>query len=281
MEYIGRFAPSPTGPLHFGSLVAALASYLDARAHNGQWLLRMEDVDMPRCQEDAPSLIRDTLHAHGMQWHTETPAQSARQTDYHDCVSRLLSHQMAYFCECTRKQIKAQGGVHNKDCRDLCTGSGAVRLLNDSPVQRFTDRFLGETVISDLHALEDTVLRRRDGLYSYNLAVVVDDIAQNVTHVVRGEDLLDTTSAHLTLYRTLNATPPTYLHIPIVKDTNGNKLSKQNHAPALRTESANQNLREACAFLGLSTTFMKQCTSPGKILDIAVKEWRKKCDLLG
>jgi len=281
MDYIGRFAPSPTGPLHFGSLVAALASYLDAKSHKGKWLLRMEDVDLPRCQPESPTLIRDALHAHGMKWDNEMPPQSTRNTLYQASIDKLLAEQKAYFCQCTRKLIKSQGGVHNKDCRALNNTSGAVRLINDIPKIRFVDRQLGQVVITDKHALEDTVLKRRDGLYSYNLAVVVDDVEQNVTHVVRGEDLLDTTSAHLTLYALFAANAPKYLHIPLVKDPNGNKLSKQNHAPALCVSRAQQNLIDACRFLGLSGVSGVSKATPEKILENATKEWSKKCDLLG
>lgn len=281
MQYIGRFAPSPTGPLHFGSLVAALASFLDAKAHNGKWLLRIEDVDIPRCQPDSPKLICEALKTHGMQWDGDVLYQSTRDSIYQSYIDKLLETQQAYYCQCTRKQIRALGGVYQGTCRNKGLTSGAIRFCNDNPVARFTDRLLGETEITDPHALEDTVLKRRDELYAYNLAVVVDDHEQGVTHIVRGEDLLDTTSAHLSLYKTFDFPAPNYAHVPLAKDANGNKLSKQNHAPAVNLENAEQNLLAACEFLGLSTKSLSNKSHIDEILSIAIIEWRKMLDLLG
>lgn len=190
----------------------------------------------------------------------------------------LAAEQKLYGCDCTRKQIKASGGIYQGTCRqrNLPLSGNALRLRCKNPVSRFDDLILGEVPISDPHALEDTVLRRRDGLHSYNLVVVIDDILQGVTHIVRGSDLLPTTAAHLTLYRELGVTPPQYAHIPVAATTHGRKLSKQNHARALNNRTALQNLQQALSFLGLNELLAPSPGSINTLLDEAVSKWHYK-----
>ena len=273
--YTGRFAPSPTGPLHFGSLIAALASFLDARSHQGQWLVRMEDIDRPRCIKGADISILDCLAAHGLTWDGDVRYQSAQLSDYDEVLQTLSVQKALYACQCTRKQIKASGGVYQGTCRELNLPpeGNALRLKCDQPVTTFTDQLLGPVVINDPHALEDTVLRRRDGLHSYNLVVVVDDIAQGVNHIVRGSDLLTTTAAHLTLYRQLGAQPPFYAHIPVAATSSGRKLSKQNHARPLDNNRALQNLQHALSFLGFNDIAENHSTISA-LLSAAIAAWQ-------
>ena len=278
--YIGRFAPSPSGPLHFGSLIAALASYLDARASNGKWLLRMEDIDEPRCVAGADLSILKTLEAHGLQWDGEVIYQSQQHNRYQAVVDRLVARDMAYFCTCTRKMIKETGGVYQGTCRNSQHGSegAAVRLKLDSPITCFHDRILGDITVCDQHALEDTVLKRRDGLFSYNLVVVLDDIFQGVTDIVRGSDLLTTTATHLSLYALLNEASPRYAHIPVASVAEGRKLSKQNHATALDNTQPVTNLLRALTFLGMAPPEALLTESVDSVLQWAVGCWN--CDKL-
>lgn len=278
--YVGRFAPSPSGPLHLGSLVTALASYIDAKAHSGLWLLRIEDLDTPRCHPHYSQLIIDTLRAHGMQSDKPVMYQSEYLLCYQQKVKDLLSTQSAYYCQCSRKQIREQGGVYLNTCRNMQHQSGAVRFVNTDPIKNLDDRIKGPVSINEAHALEDFILLRRDNIYAYNLAVVVDDIRQGVTHIVRGDDLLTTTSAHLSLYRHLNSPAPLYAHVPVVKDASGQKLSKQNHAPAIEIPNAIENLLFACKALDISLPVISTLTirnlTPEHLLKHAVEAWRKK-----
>ncbi|MEG3767716.1 tRNA glutamyl-Q(34) synthetase GluQRS [Alteromonas sp. 14N.309.X.WAT.G.H12] len=276
--YIGRFAPSPTGPLHFGSLVAALASYLDARAHNGIWRVRMEDIDTPRCIDGADSQILHQLDAHGLQWDGEVVYQSKRHSLYRAMLADFVSKGLAYNCICTRRMIKDNGGVYPGTCRfaNHPHGQTAIRLQLTHPVTQFYDRVLGEVTVDDPHALEDTVLKRRDGLYSYNLVVVADDIEQNITDIVRGSDLLATTATHLSLYQLLAQPSPRYAHIPVAALSIGRKLSKQNHAMAIDTNQAVQNLVQALTFLGYKVPDEAINLSPSSVLQWAITHWR--CD---
>ena len=209
-HYVGRFAPSPSGQLHFGSLVTAVASYLDAKSHNGKWLLRMEDIDEPRCIEGVDKDILTTLEAHGLYWDGDVIYQSQQHARYQAVLDDLLTQQKAYFCTCTRKQIKAMGGVYNGHCRTepvhSTTQDCAVRLKVDTQLEAFDDVLMGKVMPSnsstDLIA-EDVVLKRRDGLFSYNLVVILDDVFQQVNHVIRGCDLIDVTPLQRDVYHTL------------------------------------------------------------------------------
>lgn len=273
--YTGRFAPSPSGPLHFGSLIAAVASYCDARAQHGRWLVRMEDVDSPRCVPHADQWILDALVAHGLHWDGPVWYQSARDTAYQQVIEQLQAAGRIYYCTCTRKMIRQQGGHYPGTCRgqQRPLDDAAIRLHIDTPVTHFDDRLLGLINASAEHPVEDFIIRRKDGLYAYNLAVVVDDIAQQVSHIVRGSDLVDTTVAQLSLYQLLGAPAPSYAHVPVAATAPGFKLSKQNKATRLDVHRASTNLVAALAFLNLRVPTALQRTSCDKILAWAVAHW--------
>lgn len=231
MPYIGRFAPSPTGPLHLGSLVAAVGSYLHARAHNGQWLVRMEDVDEPRTVRGAADGILCTLEAHALHWDGPILYQSTRKDAYQAALDTLKQSGQAFPCACSRRNLI--DGAYPGTCRNGLPPGKTARSW----------RFSGAG---------DFILLRADGCFSYQLAVVVDDAHQGITDVVRGEDLLDSTPGQIALQKALSLPTPRYAHLPIVRNERGNKLSKQTHAPALDSSRAPQNLQTALAFLGLN-----------------------------
>jgi len=257
----GRFAPSPTGPLHFGSLVAALASWLDARAANGRWLVRMEDLDRPRVQPGAADEILRALERLGLDWDGEVTYQSGRTAAYREALERLSAH--TYWCGCTRREIAdsslglASDGaaIYPGTCRrGLPPGKSprALRLRVDASQIAFVDRVQGrrEQVLS--RDVGDFVLYRADGQFAYQLAVIVDDAAQGVTDVVRGADLIDSTARQIFLQRLLGLPTPHYLHVPVAVNAAGEKLSKQSGAEPLDLSRPEQALRRALAFLGQS-----------------------------
>ncbi|MFA0811887.1 tRNA glutamyl-Q(34) synthetase GluQRS [Microbulbifer epialgicus] len=273
--YIGRFAPSPTGPLHFGSLVCALGSYLDARSHGGHWLLRMEDLDPPREEPGAATRILNALEAHGLHWHGAVEWQSQRHALYEGTLEELREQGLLYPCYCSRNQIRQNGGHDNLGCRarPATTGAYALRLQCAGGEERFEDIWCGKQRQS---LREDTILKRRDGLYAYQLAVVLDDIAQGITQVVRGADLLDTTGAQIRLFRILGAEPPTFGHLPLVMGPGGQqKLSKQNHAPAIDDKKAAGNLCAALRFLGFHVPNSLEQEAPEHILRWATARWQR------
>ncbi|WP_407849462.1 tRNA glutamyl-Q(34) synthetase GluQRS [Bordetella petrii] len=246
--YVGRFAPSPSGPLHLGSLVAALASWLDARAHGGRWLLRIEDVDTPRTVAGAAEVIMAQLRALGLHWDGDILWQSRRGAAYQQAFDALAARGLVYGCGCTRREIadsSLRGPGPGLDgerpypgtCRHgLPPGrqARAWRLRVPAGIERFEDRWLGPQEQDVAQAVGDFVLRRADGLWAYQLAVVVDDAAQGVTDIVRGADLLSSTARQRVLARLLDATPPRVMHVPLVVDpATGLKLSKQNGAAPL------------------------------------------------
>jgi glutamyl-Q tRNA(Asp) synthetase len=263
--YRGRFAPSPTGLLHAGSLVAALASWLDARAHDGTWLVRIEDVDTPRCVPGADAAILAQLAACGLVPDDAPVWQSARAAPYRAALASLVERGAAYPCGCTRSDIAqalaAQGAprprhgelVYPGTCRDGLHGKPprATRLRTDGPTIAWHDRRLGPQSQQVEHAVGDFVLKRADGLWAYQLAVVVDDAAQGITHVVRGEDLADNTPRQILLQRALGLPTPVYLHTPLVLGADGEKLSKQNGARAIDADKPLAALDAAGAVLGL------------------------------
>jgi glutamyl-Q tRNA(Asp) synthetase len=277
VSYRGRFAPSPTGPLHAGSLVAALASWLDARAHGGTWLVRIEDVDTPRCVPGVDAVILQQLATCGL-WPDEPPVwQSQRVAAYQAALDRLIAQGAAYPCGCSRSDIEralAAAGrqkhrhgelVYPGTCRDGLHGkpARAVRCLTTGPGGHdlqvtWHDRCLGNQHQNLTQEVGDFVLKRADGLWSYQLAVVVDDAAQGITHVVRGEDLADNTPRQIQLQQLLGVPMPTYLHTPLVLDTYGEKLSKQNGAQALDLRDPLLALRDAARSLGLPSVSAPQ-----------------------
>lgn len=259
MSYRGRFAPSPTGPLHFGSLVAAVASFLDARAAAGEWRVRIEDVDTTRTVPGAADDILRTLEALGLHWDGQVVRQSDRTRHYERALERLRSQGVVYRCRCSRKEISdsglagPEGPIYPGTCRSLelpLTTPGAERFLTqDEPVE-FVDRVQGTIIQRVEHDVGDFVLKRRDGLHAYQLAVVVDDADQGITDVVRGADLLWSTPRQIALQRRLGYPTPRYLHVPVATNAQGEKLSKQTFARAVGHEDRCADLRQALQFLG-------------------------------
>lgn len=257
--YIGRFAPSPSGPLHQGSLVAALASYLDARAHGGQWLLRMEDLDTPRVVPGAADRICQQLRGFGLHWDGPILVQSARDAVYRQAFDRLAQEGHIYGCGCTRKEIadsvlRRDGHLPEGEipypgtcARGLPPGryARAWRVRVPPGTVQFDDRWVGPQQQDVAADVGDFVLLRADGLWAYQLAVVVDDAAQHVTDVVRGADLLASTPRQRVLQRLLGLPEPRVMHVPVVANADGQKLSKQTGATALDPARALDGLREA------------------------------------
>ena len=259
--YRGRFAPSPSGPLHFGSLVAAVGSYLEAHRHQGQWLVRMEDVDQPRTVPGAADAILRTLEAYGFAWEGPVLYQSQRLDAYAEALAKLKASGDAYPCSCSRKEISDSGSGRSIDgaplypgtCRDgLASGRlpRAWRLRVPEREVAFADLVQGPVSQNLAREVGDFVLLRADGQYAYQLAVVVDDAAQGMSQVVRGADLLDSTARQIWLQERLGVPPVTYAHLPVATNARGEKLSKQTRAPALDDARPVPALWDALAFLG-------------------------------
>jgi glutamyl-Q tRNA(Asp) synthetase len=251
-SYVGRFAPSPSGPLHFGSLTAALGSYLRAHSLQGQWLVRIEDIDPPREVQGASDNILRTLDAYGLHWHGTALFQHQRHQAYQDKIDQLIASDDAYYCQCTRKMIQANGGVYDGHCGRLQPRltQGAIRIRNYAKIDRFIDQLQGHVLVDNTFAEEDFMIKRSDGLFAYQLAVVLDDAYQGITEVVRGCDLLEASCRQISLFTQLNVTPPDWLHLPLVCAQKGVKLSKQNHAPAIDSIRPQASINAALAFLG-------------------------------
>jgi glutamyl-Q tRNA(Asp) synthetase len=258
-KYRGRFAPSPSGPLHFGSLVAALGSYLDARQHDGIWLLRMEDIDPPRERPGAADSILTTLDLLGFEWDEPVLYQSSRIEAYREAATYLLSQGLAYPCSCSRREIDEfgspgpQGVIYPGTCRtghDLTRATKALRVRTDQVEVVFSDQIHGVFRQNLERDVGDFIIRRADGLYAYQLAVVVDDAFQDISHIVRGSDLLFSTPRQRLLQQLLGFPQPEYTHLPLVMDENGKKLSKQSQAWPIDTTDPLQTLLKAAGFLG-------------------------------
>ena len=280
-SYIGRFAPSPTGPLHAGSLVAALASWLDARAQGGRWLIRIEDVDGPRCPPGTDHLILAQLASCGLRPDAPPVWQSTRSALYATALADLQQAGWAFGCACSRKEIEAISGglVYPGTCRDGLHGrpARAWRLRSDGPRIDWLDRRLGPQSQQLDTAVGDFVLKRADGLWAYQLAVVVDDAAQGISDVVRGEDLADNTPRQIRLQQRLLLPTPRYLHTPLVLGADGQKLSKQNGAQALDLSDPAAALRAAAQHLGLRL----QARSAAEVLAEGVAAWHDARHLKG
>lgn len=290
MQYCGRFAPSPTGCLHDGSVVAALASWLDAQAHHGRWLVRIEDVDTPRCQPEAEKQILRQLQELGLLQNIQPiMRQSERSSAYADALTHLQRLGLAYPCGCTRKEV-LQSFLQNQKCKsrhqELIYPGTCRQGLSDGKIERswrfaiqtkdslqWKDRRCGWQTQNPSLEVGDFVLRRTDQLWSYQLAVVVDDIAQGVTHIVRGEDLLDNTARQILLRDALAPNKPwlIYLHTPLVRLPNGEKLSKQHGAAAAQTSQPLVCLGKAADVLGLPPA-PKHASLP-EALEFWVRAW--------
>lgn len=277
-SYRGRFAPSPTGPLHFGSLVTALASFLEARTSNGCWLVRIEDLDPLRESKSAVTRILASLDAHELNSDEPIRFQSERREAYLAAIDQLRLQQRAYPCACSRKQLQQQP-EHTEACRQrvpLLPGTPhAIRFALQDQTFSWSDQLLDRQTLVIRAGIDDPVILRKEGFIAYQLAVVVDDIDQNISHVVRGSDLLDTTGQQQQIYRALNAPLPSWLHIPVILNSSGQKLSKQTHAPALDDRQPAQNLVRALAALGQNPPLALQQSPVSTVLAWGTEHWQR------
>ncbi|MBU3847641.1 MAG: tRNA glutamyl-Q(34) synthetase GluQRS [Candidatus Acinetobacter avistercoris] len=273
IRYSGRFAPSPTGPLHFGSLITAVASYCDAKFHQGRWIVRIEDTDIPRIYPDSEQHILSSLDAFGFESDDTIIYQKDRLDLYESVLDQLQSQDLIYACQCTRKML-GSNHIYAGTCRDLNLPfiARAIRVKVRNQSIGFNDILQGQQCSNLCTDLGDFVLKRRDGIINYQLAVVVDDYLQGITHVVRGADLLDNTARQIWLGQLLGYPPLTYMHLPLAMNKDGTKLSKQNLAAALDIKHASQLLLEAILALGQPAVDLDQ---PQRMLLQAVAQWQR------
>jgi glutamyl-Q tRNA(Asp) synthetase len=280
--YRGRFAPSPTGPLHFGSLIAAVGSYLRARSRGGEWLVRIEDLDPPREVRGAADDILRTLERFGFQWDGAVVYQSRRHAAYQAALEQLLAQGAAYPCACSRREIQAgatagpAGPVYPGTCRRGLHGrkARAVRVNTDGSQIAFDDALQGAVVTQLEKDIGDFVIRRADGLYAYHLALVVDDAAARISEVVRGVDLLACTAPQIHLQRLLGLPEPAYLHLPVALNALGQKLSKQTGAPPLNARAPARELTAALRFLGQNPPGELARASVARVWEWADLNWQ-------
>ena len=275
-SYRGRFAPTPTGPLHFGSLVAALASFLDARKNNGQWLVRIEDIDPLRELPGADSDILRTLEAHHLYWDDSVRYQSLRSDAYEVFIAQLRSNGHTYYCPCSRKTLIENKGLHSTECRPRHTNNSqelAIRFITEPKQYQWQDLLLGQQSYLSKESVDDFVIKRKEGFYAYQLAVVCDDIDQNISHIIRGSDLLDSTPFQLAIYQAANTSVPHFGHIPVILNASGQKLSKQNKAPAICNKSASTNLQGALSALNHPIPNALRNAPVNDIINWAILHW--------
>lgn len=279
MHYRGRFAPSPTGPLHFGSVVTALASYLDARHQQGEWLVRIDDLDTLRERPGSTAQILKTLELFGMHWDEEVVYQSQRLTLYQQALEELRHSGLIYGCNCSRKQIAAvatagiEGFIYPGNCRDRSinqTESHSLRLRTNNIGIRFHDRIQGAITQRVESEIGDFLIRRGDGIFAYQLAVAVDDHEQRVTNIVRGEDLLLSTPRQIYIQQLLEIPQPAYTHLPLVRSDDGSKLSKSSDAWPVDSKYPVKTLNQALDFLGQQQV---QADSVGEFWSQAILNW--------
>ncbi len=281
-EYRGRFAPSPTGALHFGSLIAAVGSYLEAKSHNGEWLVRIENLDKPREIPAASHEIFRALEILGMEWDHEVIYQDQRKDTYENILTILNKRGLTYSCTCTRKEIAdssitgISGQIYAGTCRNNVQNKdrpGAVRIKTDNNIIEFEDSLHG--LISQRLESEtgDFILRRSDGIYAYQLAVVADDATQGITNVVRGADLLDSTPRQIYLQKLLGYSTPTYMHLPVAVNNQGEKLSKQTKAALLDVSNPVKQLVEAVNFLGQESPIELLGNNVSSFWKWAIENW--------
>ena len=273
--YRGRFAPSPTGPLHAGSLVAALASFLDAKRAGGAWVLRIDDIDPPRAVAGSVGQITEALSAHGLHWDGAVRYQSQSTDAYHRALQQLAETGTLFRCRCTRSTLSDQGTCGQR-CEQHAISDEephSLRVNFDSAqLAGFADRFQGIQPVTPEKTVTDFIVRRRDGLFAYQLAAAVDDAQPHFTHIVRGADLLDSTHRQRWLMQLLGQTSPCYGHISVIRDIDGNKLSKQNGAPALDLARTADNLRDCLTHL-CQPAPPKSARVSHEILDFAIAHW--------
>jgi len=252
MQYIGRFAPSPSGPLHFGSLTTAVASYLDARSNQGKWLVRIDNIDPLREPSGAADNILSTLESYGLHWDDSIIYQGEREHSYQTALEQLRTQNWLFHCQCTRAKIAGQQ-VYPGHCREalLPSQNTATRIRIDNGIINFRDELQGDFSINKQTAIGDFILKRKDGLWAYQLATALDDAEDGITHVVRGIDLLESSFRQVWLQEILNKSSPIYSHLPIITTSDGQKLSKQNHAKPVEQFGILHSLRVALTILGL------------------------------
>ena len=275
--YIGRFAPSPTGHLHFGSLIAALASFCDAKSNNGTWLVRIEDLDPPREVEGSADDILRTLEGFGLVWDESVQYQSTRLHLYESALENLKYSGITFDCACSRKDLQYSGGVnfYPGTCRNGIANNKEARsirfLVSNSKIEevKWTDLVQGKQN-TQKSSLGDFILRRSDGYFAYHLAVVTDDADQGITNIVRGADLMDSTPRHLLLQQALNLHSPLYAHIPLAYNIQENKLSKFTKASPIQISNAPKQIYDAIKFLGQAEIILD---SPKNMLSQAINQW--------
>jgi glutamyl-Q tRNA(Asp) synthetase len=282
--YRGRFAPSPTGPLHFGSLIAAVGSFLQARAQQGEWWVRIENIDPPREATGAIDAILHSLEAHGLTWDGEVQYQFHRQERFAAALDVIQQIGRLYVCNCSRQQIANATGqssgplIYPGTCRQkkpFRHGPYAKRVNTQNIVIQFEDTIQGKQYVDLEKESGDFVLQRSDGLYSYQLAVALDDVEQSMTEVVRGSDLLDSTPRQIFIQQLLGLSPPRYTHLPVAVDAaTGQKLSKQTRAPALINSQATQNLWQVLEFLGQQPPPELRQASVDELWSWAIPNWQ-------
>lgn len=279
--YRGRFAPSPTGPLHFGSLISAVASYLQARTNNGAWLVRIEDIDPPREVPGSSDNILHTLEQHGFHWDEAVLYQSQHHDRYEAALDALWQQTRLYFCQCSRKKIaEAQQAkdisIYPGTCRNLsltsCTNA-SIRVVVEDQTISFKDPVQGTFQQNLIKDVGDFVLRRADGLFAYQLAVVVDDVYQQITEVVRGSDLLDNTPRQILLHQYLSLETPDYVHHPVATNTTGEKLSKQTFANPVDIRAALTNIHKVLDFLGQNPPSVSDFNNLEDLWQWAIQHW--------
>ena len=273
--YTGRFAPSPTGSLHLGSLYTALARYLDARSHQGRWLLRIDDLDTPRNQIGATESIIDCLQAFGLVWDGDIIYQSQQLKAYNEVINDLQIRQQLYACDCSRKELMPSTVVYPGFCRqkNITTGKYALRVKLIDKIINFEDGLQGlvKTNICKEHG--DFIVKRKDGIIAYQLAVVVDDYLQQINHIVRGCDLLDSTAKQIYLQQLLDYPLPFYSHVPIIVDAESHKLSKQTLAKAIDYQNPSETLFLLLQLLKQNPPIELKITRVPEILDWAISHW--------
>lgn len=274
-HYRGRFAPTPSGGMHFGSLVTALASYLDAKAANGTWLVRIEDIDPLREVKGASDQILQVLTTFGFEWDESIVYQSTRLDAYEAIVQQLYKMGLAYACTCSRKQLEHYS-VYPNFCRDACQSpsNASIRIRVPDLSYAFVDRVQGRFVQHLGRDVGDFIIKRREGFYAYQLAVIIDDAMQGVTDVVRGADLLDSTPRQLYLQELLGFSQPRYLHVPLLIQSDGHKLSKSKSAPEIATKQAATLLIKALKLLGQYVENKLADERPKEILQWAIAHWQ-------
>lgn len=273
-SYVGRFAPTPSGPLHLGSIIAALGSYLLCKVNNGAYLIRIEDLDSPRCHKENTVKILDTLDKLCLKSDRKILYQSDDLSVYKDACAYLLNHGHAFYCNCTREKLKSQACTCYKKDLDAKSGNSLRFYHKDLIDDYFVDEIKGK-IYFDKHTCHNFItLKRSDGIYSYNLAVVVDDIRQSVNHIVRGSDLLDVTAVQNALYKAFLKDRPSYAHLPLALDINGNKISKQNHAKDILSMLSPQKTLKLCLdLLGQDSLYITDNMSCTDILNNAIEHF--------